>query len=415
MAVSASNPFYIKPAVADFTPILQGLGAISKRKREEDKSVKNQAELMEAYSSGDPDAVASLLAKSPELSGALTAMLKHRDESTEKNYAESVAKIAVTTDPQQRADILAERIYQVDAAGGDSTESQAALAQLMSDPEGFEESLMLEVSRTQDKQFYEAYKSQRGTEGLEISEVQSSKILDNGTVVSVLKNNTTVVTDPAGTVLTGEDRAQAIRDAQEFGVDVQQRRAKGREFGKGAGKIALASFETVGKIRENILDLKRGIELIEKEGATTGYISDFLPNMKAATRKFANLRRKLGLNVVASVTFGALSEGELKLAMDVAMPKGMSEEQTVGWIKERIGAQEKYAANLEDAALYLADHSVAELIQRNRDMAKSAKKKESTKSAAALPPTNAKGWALKVDANGNKAYVSDTGEFEEVQ
>lgn len=209
-----------------------------------------------------------------------------------------------------------------------------------------------------------------------LGEVKSSKILDDGTVINVMKDGSTTVTDSSGVILSdGETRTSAIRDAQEFGVDIQQRRAKGRELGKGAGKIALTSFESAGKIKENVLDLKRGINLIEKEGARTGFISDFLPSMKASTRKFDNLRRKLGLNVVASVTFGALSEGELNLAMDVALPKGMSQEATVKWIKDRVEAQEKLAANLEDAALYLSDHSVADLIRRNRAMKKSAKKK----------------------------------------
>lgn len=209
-----------------------------------------------------------------------------------------------------------------------------------------------------------------------LDEVKSSKILDDGTVIQVLKDGNTRVVSPSGEELKGNDRTQAIIDSQEFGVDIQQRRAKGRELGKGAGKIAIDAFDKVAKIRENVLDYQRGIDLIEKEGATTGFIADFLPNMRAATRKFANLRRKLGLNVVASVTFGALSEGELNLAMDVALPKGISPEETVKWIKDRMAAQQKLADNLEDAALYLADHSVADLIRRNRAMKQSAEIKK---------------------------------------
>jgi hypothetical protein len=221
---------------------------------------------------------------------------------------------------------------------------------------------------------------------IESKDVKSSKILDDGTTIQVLKSGETAVTDPQGNILEGEERSQAIRDAQEFGVDVQQRRAKGRATGAGTGKAALKSFERVGKIRENIVDLQKGIDLIEKEGATTGFIQDFLPNMKASTRKLANLRRKLGLNVVGAVTFGALSKGELDLAMDVALPKGISPEETVKWIKDRISAQEKLALNMEDAALFLSDHSVAELIQRNRDMAKAAKKKSEVKTPQAAQP-----------------------------
>lgn len=37
------------------------------------------------------------------------------------------------------------------------------------------------------------------------------------------------------------------------------------------------------------------------------------------------------------------------------------------------------------------------------------------KSSASIPPTNAKGWKLHVDANGNKAYVGPNNEIEEVK
>jgi hypothetical protein len=215
---------------------------------------------------------------------------------------------------------------------------------------------------------------------ISLEDVKSSKILDDGTTIQILKSGETRVTSPEGEELTGEARTQAIRDAQEFGVDIQRRRAKARGVGKGGAKIALNALDKVDKIRENVLDYQRGIDLIEKEGATTGFIADFLPNMKASTRKFANLRRKLGLNVVASVTFGALSEGELNLAMDVALPKGISPEATVNWIKERMDAQQKLADNLEEAALFLTDqnNSVRDFILLNKSKAAAAKKKAKT-------------------------------------
>lgn len=297
------------------------------------------------------------------------------------------AKIQSLPEEQQNAAINA-RAQEIQARGGNATET---LQLLDLDPAQRDQALLgvqLFDLSTKERLGVKALQAKVSAKRIEAKDVKSSKILDDGTVITVLKNGDTVVTNPAGEELAGEARIQAVRDSQEFGVDIQQRRSKGRELGKGAGKIALTGFETVGKIKENVLDLKRGIDLIEKEGARTGFISDFLPSMRASTRKFDNLRRKLGLNVVASVTFGALSEGELNLAMDVALPKGMSQEETVKWIKDRISAQEKLADNLEDASLFLADHSVAELIQRNRDMAKAAKKKEGVIAAkpAAQPP-----------------------------
>jgi len=298
------------------------------------------------------------------------------DSASQRADASRFASQLETTPFAQRSGLINARVQKLQSEGRDAKDTIELLS--MDEKTQNQAALGIQLAdlSTKERLGLKAKQSALAAKRVEAKDVKSSKILDNGTVITVLKNNETTVTGPDGTELEGDARVQAIRDAQEFGVDVQQRRAKGREKGKGAGKIAITSFETAGRIRENISDLKRGIDLIEKEGAQTGYISDFLPNMRAATRKFANLRRKLGLNVVASVTFGALSEGELNLAMDVAMPKGMSEEETVRWIKDRVEAQEKLASNLEGAALYLADHSVAELIQRNRAMKKAAQKKE---------------------------------------
>jgi hypothetical protein len=199
-------------------------------------------------------------------------------------------------------------------------------------------------------------------------QVQSSDILPDGTTVQSLKGGGTKVIAADGTVLEGKERATAIRKAQEFGIDVQKRRAKGRGIGKGTSKIALKAFDQVGTIRENIDDLQEGIRLVQEEGAETGPIADRMPSFRAGTRKLQNLRKKLGLNVVGSVTFGALSEGELKLAMDVALPDGLSEAEIVNWMETRIKAQQKLADNLEDAALFLSDpdNDVGDLIRRNR-------------------------------------------------
>lgn len=159
MAVSASNPFYIKPATADFTPILQGLGAISKRKREEDKRSRNQTALMDAYKSKDTDKVASLLAKNPELGASMSAMLKHRSEATEKNYSDSIREMV--RNPSEIETILENRIQTVIDAEGDPRESAAALEEYRSDPDSFNKGLELEYARTATKQEWSAYKAQK--------------------------------------------------------------------------------------------------------------------------------------------------------------------------------------------------------------------------------------------------------------
>jgi lysophospholipase L1-like esterase len=53
------------------------------------------------------------------------------------------------------------------------------------------------------------------------------------------------------------------------------------------------------------------------------------------------MRSRLGLDVVGAVTFGALSEGELNLALDVALPTDLSPPDLKKWVLNKKAAQEK--------------------------------------------------------------------------
>jgi len=159
MAVSAANPFYIEPATADISPLLKGLGETSERARKERKRQQGTADLMAAYKAKDPDAVAALIAKNPELAPSMSAMLKHRTAETESNYADSVREMI--RNPAETETILTNRIQMVADAGGDPRESVAALEEFRTSPETFNKGLELEYARTATKQEWDAYKAQK--------------------------------------------------------------------------------------------------------------------------------------------------------------------------------------------------------------------------------------------------------------
>ena len=136
-------------------------------------------------------------------------------------------------------------------------------------------------------------KSQDGRSTL--SQVQSSDILPTGATVQVFKDGSTRVTGPQGQPLTGQAREDAVRDAQEFGIDVQSRRAGGRAEATGAeqraGKLitrGIAAAESTATIRRALTlldDVKTGgvaaITLATKqklgiEGANEGELSNSL-------------------------------------------------------------------------------------------------------------------------------------------
>ena len=201
--------------------------------------------------------------------------------------------------------------------------------------------------------------------------VQSSKITPDGTVVIVTKKGNTRVINPAGVELTGQSRINAVRASEEFGVDVQKRRAgaqrrgaleqdislggtaaatkKGAEIAQVEGQKA---FEALNKVRTNIGNLDAAIAAIDG-GAKTGVIESRFPNWRASTIELQNIQRRLGLDIVGSVTFGALSAGELSLALETALPLNLDEKQLRDWLTRKKEAQNKLSGYLTAQATHL--------------------------------------------------------------
>jgi hypothetical protein len=188
-----------------------------------------------------------------------------------------------------------------------------------------------------------------------VTEVQSSKILDGGVVVTVMKDGTTKVLDATGNELEGDKRKEAIRQAEDRGITIQGERAGQRRAAVVAVNTSLSAFDQVSKSRSNIANLEEAKRLVAEEGANTGVIANRLPNWKASTVALETVKNELGLDVVGSVTFGALSQGELTLALNTALPTNLSEDALVDWIDRKIIAQRKLQDYLYAQAVYLAD------------------------------------------------------------
>ena len=246
--------------------------------------------------------------------------------------------------------------------------------------------------------------------------VQSSSILPNGTTIQILSDGKTQVTDPAGNVLSGKARGDAIKEAQRYGVTIQQLRAQGRETGKMTAEKVENLTDQTDKLRSNNRNLREVIAEV-KSGAKTGVIQQYLPSIRASSRRLDNLKNRLGLDVVSSVTFGALSEKELEMAKETALPTGLDEPELAKWAEDRINAQEKLIDYMEQQAVFLSKpgNTVVDWIEMAREKKKQREADEKAAAADEAPEANQKGWPLMVDAQGNKAYVGPNGEIEEVK
>ena len=195
--------------------------------------------------------------------------------------------------------------------------------------------------------------AERGGAGDGGMKVHSSKILDDGTVVNVMADGKVQVQTPDGDNVTGDERREALRAANKEGADIQGERARARQMSTDAAKTVNQAFGSVQAIKSNIGNLKEAIAAIDK-GADTGVIVSRFPNLTSASIELQNIQSKLGLDVIGSVTFGALSEGELGLALQTALPTNLDEPQLKEWLTRRIAAQEKLADYLTKQATYLS-------------------------------------------------------------
>lgn len=170
---------------------------------------------------------------------------------------------------------------------------------------------------------------------------------------------------------------ELIKQAEIRGAELQGLRAGEREEAKKSSKVSLESYKTLQKVKANIRNLEEGIRLLDA-GAKTGVIEKRLPSVRSAAIKLDNLQARLGLDVIGNTTFGALSQGELDLALDVSLPKGLNPQELRQWITERRDAQLKLANYLTEAALFLGTpgpgHKVTDFMAQKRQAQQPAAK-----------------------------------------
>jgi hypothetical protein len=218
--------------------------------------------------------------------------------------------------------------------------------------------------------------------------VRASEILPDGTQI-VVTDSGPVVYAPSGEILQGEEAAAAVRAAREYGVQNQQEVYRGRregtlgadidmggtaaqvqQLGQDAAEMARDALEQAGQIQTSLGNIDEAIDAIDR-GAESGLVYNMLPRVTEAGASLQNAMDRMGLDVIGAVTFGALSEGELRLAMSTAVPRGLGPEDLRQWLVRRRSAQENAAAMLADAASFLSTpgNTINGWIEQNRAQA----------------------------------------------
>lgn len=114
--------------------------------------------------------------------------------------------------------------------------------------------------------------------------------------------------------------------------------------------------EKIQAAETNISSYKDVVDAIA-DGAKSGAINNMFPTFRDATVKLRAAQRELGLNVIQNTTFGALSQGELDLAMQTALPTNLSSGALQQHVLDKQAAQYKLLNYYYEALDYLAGGS----------------------------------------------------------
>jgi len=154
---------------------------------------------------------------------------------------------------------------------------------------------------------------------------------------------------------TDQAKQQSQSDIDLNNTDIQN--------AKDAGIIAFNDMTSVAKTIVNLTQAKKAVK---DDGASVGFAQNWLPAFDAATSELREIANKMGIEVINSATFGALSETELKLALTTAFPTDLNKDQLLIWIEKKINAQNKMYKALSAKAKRLSSGiTMSEFITEN--------------------------------------------------
>lgn len=124
-----------------------------------------------------------------------------------------------------------------------------------------------------------------------------------------------------------------------------------------AQTVGFAAFQSADRLGQSIQRLYSAYDA-SMTGGRSGIINQMLPAFDAATAELRSMANQLGIDVINSATFGALSSTELALALSTELDLALPPEQLQQQIESRIRAKEKMRSELLKAARTLTSGNV---------------------------------------------------------
>lgn len=322
----------------------QALNMRQNQMQQQQQQAQQIQSLSQAALSGDPKALQQLAAIDP----ARAAQVQQFQQSQTPQFDAGAIKTGITqavefarsgqNDLAMQA-LTATASQAPQAAQGDF---QRMMSGLQSDPQRFVQSMDSLINPPTKQQSYKP-------------EISTPQVDENG-------QQYVIVTDP-NTQTTR--RVDVVGGKVETGDDKMN-----REIRKGlledAAKVSRESFDQLKTVRSQIGNFDTAIKALD-QGAQSGPFQQMLPSIQQSTIELENAAQRLGLDVISATTFGALSEGELRLAMNTAVPLNLEPKALKKWLQDKKKAQQKLGSELYKMATTLGKGktTIAEYLEKN--------------------------------------------------
>lgn len=181
--------------------------------------------------------------------------------------------------------------------------------------------------------------------------IRSTQRFLNGTYYVVTDAGPKVY-NPSGKLVTGQEAEKVLAEANKFEIENRALGVGLSEAQKLQQKYAGEAFDKSEQLTASIGNIDTAIRAID-DGAPRNIILNQLPDITSQSAQLTSALRRMGLDVISSVTFGALSENELNIAMATAYPENANEQQLREFLVDRKNSLTKLRKYTEDAAMFL--------------------------------------------------------------
>lgn len=291
-----------------------------------------QAQATSMFKSKSPEQIADFLVENPEMTQVFDNAAGYVSERSKQSKLEAARNTVLGANPDEE---LAKSAQVIMEEGGDPKDTMAIMDQpeqvkidaakqvwAALDPTGFK-SAMSATGKAQADLPAETRAFNDLIKDMSPENQKSAKLRKAGLKGRAISSALMTAIDEGRVTTLAEAKAE-IKQAEKFGEMTATSRAKTIDSG----------FDAVRKLDVGIKNIDDAIRVIEG-GAGVGAIEKLWPSIKASSIELDNIRGRMALDIIGSVTFGALSKGELDLSKDIALPTGLNTNELLDYLSRR--------------------------------------------------------------------------------